>query len=290
MSCLFCGSNLHLSHFCDIYKSDISRTTAARSKKLCCKCFREIGIIKPIITNHSEICLSYQRCHICYSNSHHTFLCNKKETQLLFIPKLDKVLLQRFMRTFDPVEQIQFGFYYNSGNLHLPYSQILNKPTTEYKNLFPPTSTVIYNFPTFVEIGRNFLDKIKLNTRFTNSQFITLKNVELSSYEFLSLLSLNTIELNCNNVTITIDDMDFDMEALTLFMKEKANFNLEIFLNIEIQYADFQEINLIIKEKFEKYFKKKRMNESRWICVRFFERDEEDMSKIVHSLGTYTLK
>uniref|UniRef100_A0AC35FND1 Uncharacterized protein n=1 Tax=Panagrolaimus sp. PS1159 TaxID=55785 RepID=A0AC35FND1_9BILA len=47
------------------------------------------------------------KCYSCFSRHHHTFLCPVRNTNTpkWFVPKIDKILLTRFFKTFDPLEQ-----------------------------------------------------------------------------------------------------------------------------------------------------------------------------------------
>uniref|UniRef100_A0AC35F6Z4 Uncharacterized protein n=1 Tax=Panagrolaimus sp. PS1159 TaxID=55785 RepID=A0AC35F6Z4_9BILA len=80
------------------------------------------------------------------------------------------------------------------------------------------------------------------------------------------------------SLRLTINHVDFDVEALARFFKEKATKDAHMTIFIDMQ-MDYQTINKTIAEKFEPHFKRifKAPNNWQWIFIRFNEISEEDM-------------
>uniref|UniRef100_A0A914P7X7 Uncharacterized protein n=1 Tax=Panagrolaimus davidi TaxID=227884 RepID=A0A914P7X7_9BILA len=161
------------------------------------------------------------KCFSCFSRHHHTFLCPVRNTNTpkWFVPKIDKDLLTRFFKTFDPLEQ---------------YSMVISIPETlnfiglkkvQVKEFFwinlckkssnDDTVVVVDGevrmeplffesvFDSNLDAYLNFIEAVSKKQLFIKARKVTLANTILSLEFFSYLLSPITKVLHCYYFTLT---------------------------------------------------------------------------------------
>uniref|UniRef100_A0A914PP96 Uncharacterized protein n=1 Tax=Panagrolaimus davidi TaxID=227884 RepID=A0A914PP96_9BILA len=168
-------------------------------------------------------CAEITKCFSCFSRHHRTFLCPvRNTTPKWFVPKIDKNLLTRFFKTFDPLEQYSIVISNPETLDFMGLKKIQVKPKILINRCakFSNNGTVVvidgeviiqplpYKdhkivFDSNEDAYLNFFEAVSKKQLFIKAERVELENAILSLEFFSYLLSPITKVLHCYKLTLT---------------------------------------------------------------------------------------
>uniref|UniRef100_A0A914Q6E8 Uncharacterized protein n=1 Tax=Panagrolaimus davidi TaxID=227884 RepID=A0A914Q6E8_9BILA len=241
--------------------------------------------------SHKSWCTHDQaitKCFSCFSRHHYAFLCPFRNTNTLkwFVPKIDKNLLTRFFKTFDPLEQYSMVISAPETLNFIGLKKVQVKPflwingcakfsdddtvvviDEEVRILPLPSEDDKTVFDSNSDAYLKFVEAVSKKQLFIKAQKTTLANAILSLEFFSYFLSPITEVFNCYKLTLTssitfaeilkklpnLEDLSFldtNVEMGNEWVEDLKIYGKNILkLNIETNYFNFnaKELAKIIK-------------------------------------------